>query len=129
MSSLLTQGIRRQALTMMPCRHESALYISDWILSNTIKRFSILAESECETLITDADSFTSDGRLIMNESAEVSYFVASGSNGHGIALDGGVGKYIAEFIHNGNTNLSAWCVDIRRFIRLHTIKRFLQDRL
>ncbi|CAF1096291.1 unnamed protein product [Adineta steineri] len=70
MSSLLTQGIRRQALTMMPCRHESALYISDWILSNTIKRFSIRAESECETLITGADSFTSDGRLIMNESAE-----------------------------------------------------------
>ncbi|CAF1392702.1 unnamed protein product [Adineta steineri] len=46
--------------------------VKDWILSNTIKRFPILAESECETLITDADSFIPNGRLIMNESAEVS---------------------------------------------------------
>ncbi|CAF3989810.1 unnamed protein product [Adineta steineri] len=48
-----------------------------WILSNTMKRFPILAESECKTLITGADSFTPDGRLIMNESAEIyNYFVA-----------------------------------------------------
>ena len=31
----------------------------------------ILGESEYETLITGAESFTPDGRLIMNESAEV----------------------------------------------------------
>jgi 4-methylaminobutanoate oxidase (formaldehyde-forming) len=48
-------------------------YSIDWILSNAIKRFPILAESECETLITGADSYTPDGRLIMNESAEVSH--------------------------------------------------------
>ncbi|UJR10013.1 hypothetical protein I4U23_014236 [Adineta vaga] len=101
-----------------------------WILSNAIKRFPIVADSEYETLITGADSFTPDGRLIMNESAEIdNYFVASGANGHGIALAGGVGKFIAELIHNGNTNLSTWPVDIRRFMRLHTNKRFLEDRL
>jgi hypothetical protein len=43
----------------------------DWILSNAIKRFPILGDSDYETLITGADSFTPDGRLIMNESAEV----------------------------------------------------------
>jgi len=43
----------------------------DWILSNAIKRFPILGNSDYETLITGADSFTPDGRLIMNESAEV----------------------------------------------------------
>lgn len=45
--------------------------ITDWILSNAIKRFPLLGESECDTLITGADSYTPDGRLIMNESAEV----------------------------------------------------------
>ncbi|CAF1455195.1 unnamed protein product [Adineta steineri] len=101
----------------------------DWTLSNTIiKRFPLLPESECEPLISDADSFTPDGRLIMNQSAEIdNYFVASGSNRHGTALVGGVGTYIAELIHNGKTNLSIWPVDIRCSIRLHTIKRFLQD--
>ncbi|CAF4125951.1 unnamed protein product [Adineta steineri] len=64
------------------------------------------AESECETLIIGADSFTPDGRLIMKESTEVT-----------------------ELIRNGNTNLSTWPVHIRHFIRLHTNKRFFQDRL
>ncbi|CAF3991003.1 unnamed protein product, partial [Rotaria magnacalcarata] len=41
-----------------------------WILSNAIKRFPLLGESEYESLITGADSYTPDGRLIMNESAE-----------------------------------------------------------
>ncbi|CAF1359867.1 unnamed protein product [Rotaria sordida] len=71
-----------------------------WILNNAIKRFPIVAGSEYEILITGADSFTPDGRLIMNESAEVdNYFVASGANGQGIALAGGIGKYMAELIH------------------------------
>ncbi|CAF1580579.1 unnamed protein product [Adineta steineri] len=79
--------------------------IGYWILSNTIKRFPILAESECETLIIGADSFTLDGRLIMNEMTEIdNYFIAFGSNGHGIALAGRVADYIAELIHNRNTN-------------------------
>jgi glycine/D-amino acid oxidase-like deaminating enzyme len=47
------------------------LLLLDWILSNAIKRFPILGENEYETLITGADSFTPDGRLIINESAEV----------------------------------------------------------
>jgi hypothetical protein len=47
----------------------------DWILSNAIKRLPILGESEYETLITGADSFTPDGRLILNESAEVSHSI------------------------------------------------------
>ncbi|CAF4483286.1 unnamed protein product [Rotaria socialis] len=87
-----------------------------WILSNAIKRFPILAESEYEILITGADSYTPDGRVIMNESAEVT-------------LAGGIGKYMAELIHKGNTDFSTWPVDIRRFMRLHTNKRFLEDRL
>jgi hypothetical protein len=43
----------------------------DWILSNAIKRIPILGESDYDTLITGADSYTPDGCLIMNESAEV----------------------------------------------------------
>jgi hypothetical protein len=36
---------------------------------------------------------------------------------------------MAELIHTGNTSVSTWPVDIRRFMRLHTNKRFLEDRL
>ena len=48
----------------------------DWFLRNAIKRLPFLAESECETLITGADSYSPDGRLIMNESAEVSLSIS-----------------------------------------------------
>jgi hypothetical protein len=61
----------------------------DWILSNAIKRLPILGESEYETLITGADSYTPDGRLILNESAEVSHsdFDISQSNNNYYYLD------------------------------------------
>ncbi|CAF3889096.1 unnamed protein product [Adineta steineri] len=91
------------------------------MLSNTIKRCPILAESECETLITGADSFTLDERLIMNESAEGNfwidnYFVASVINGHSIARAVGARKSIAELIHNGNTNLCTCHIYAMRLI-------------
>ncbi|CAF1348582.1 unnamed protein product [Adineta steineri] len=69
-------------------------------------KYNDFPKSEYETLSTGTDSFTPDDQLIMNESAEIdNYFVASGSNGHGIALASGVGKYTAELIYYENTNL------------------------
>jgi glycine/D-amino acid oxidase-like deaminating enzyme len=52
-----------------------------------------------------------------------------GTNAPGIALAGGVGKYMAELIHTCNTDVSTWPIDKRRFVRLHTYKRFLQEHL
>lgn len=45
--------------------------IVDWILSNAIQRFPFLSSAEFKALITGAESFTPDCRLITNESAEV----------------------------------------------------------
>ena len=53
--------------------------LSDWILSNAIKRLPILGESEYDTLITGADSFMPDGGLILNESAEVGFRLSNAS--------------------------------------------------
>lgn len=57
--------------------HSHPLNRLDWILSNAIKRFPALSESIYESLITGADSYTPDGRLIMNESAEVCFQFSS----------------------------------------------------
>jgi glycine/D-amino acid oxidase-like deaminating enzyme len=54
--------------------HKISNFSIDWILSNALKRFPILGESDYEALISGADSFTPDGRLIMNESAEVRHW-------------------------------------------------------
>ncbi len=57
------------------------------------------------------------------------YYVAAGMNSTGIALAGGVGKYLAEWIIQGDVNMDFWSVDIRRFVDLHNNKKFLKDRV
>jgi glycine/D-amino acid oxidase-like deaminating enzyme len=57
------------------------------------------------------------------------YFVASGMNSSGIAAAGGVGKYLAEWIIEGETSIDFWSIDIRRFVDLHNNKKFLRDRV
>lgn len=55
--------------------NDEFLFCSDWILNNSIKRLPMLGESEYETFITGADSYTPDGRLILNEAAEVDWII------------------------------------------------------
>lgn len=59
------------------------------------------------------------------------YFVAAGMNSMGIAYAGGVGKYMAEWIVNGETSLGVdlWSMDIRRFVDMHNNRKFLKERV
>ncbi len=57
------------------------------------------------------------------------YFVAAGMNSSGIAAAGGVGKYMAEWIIEGQPSIDLWSLDIRRFIDMHNNKKFLKDRV
>ena len=50
-------------------------------------------------------------------------------NSSGIAAAGGVGKYMAEWIIDGQPSIDLWSLDIRRFIDMHKNKKFLKDRV
>ena len=50
-------------------------------------------------------------------------------NSSGIAAAGGVGRYMAEWIIDGQPSIDLWSVDIRRFIDMHNNKKFLKDRV
>ncbi len=50
-------------------------------------------------------------------------------NSSGIAAAGGVGKYLAEWMVEGQPSIDLWSVDIRRFIDMHNNKKFLKDRV
>ena len=50
-------------------------------------------------------------------------------NSSGIAAAGGVGKYMAEWIIDGQPSIDLWSLDIRRFIDMHNNKKFLKDRV
>jgi len=57
------------------------------------------------------------------------YFIAAGMNGTGVSAAGGVGKYLTEWIVNGEPSVNLWMFDIRRFVDLHNNKKFLRDRV
>jgi len=50
-------------------------------------------------------------------------------NGTGAAAAGGVGKYLTEWIVNGESSVNLWMFDVRRFVDLHNNKKFLRDRV
>src|SRR5205823_5062031 len=56
-------------------------------------------------------------------------FVAAGFNSVGIASAGGAGKYLAEWIVEGQPTMDLWSVDIRRFGPWANNRAFLRERV
>ena len=50
-------------------------------------------------------------------------------NSVGVTLAGGVGKYLAEWITDGEPSRDLWSCDIKRFVDLHNSKKFLTERV
>ena len=44
-------------------------------------------------------------------------------------MAGGIGKYTAELIAFGETDIQLWPCDVRRFVKLHNNRKFLRDRV
>ena len=57
------------------------------------------------------------------------YYVAAGANGNAISMAGGIGRYTAELIAFGETEVQLWPIDVRRFVKLHNNRKFLRDRV
>jgi 4-methylaminobutanoate oxidase (formaldehyde-forming) len=93
-------------------------------------RIPILEKAQFPRFINGPESFTPDNNFIMGEAAELkNLFVAAGFNSLGIASAGGAGKYLAEWIVEGEATMDLWSVDIRRFAPFHNNRTFLRDRV
>ncbi len=80
----------------------------------TASRIPAFERAEVHKIINGPDGFTSDGAPILGEAPGVrGFFVACA--GSGIAMGGGVGKVMAEWIVEGQPSLDLWRMDIRRF--------------
>ena len=53
----------------------------------------------------------------------------TGANGNAVSMAGGIGKYTAELIAFGETEIQLWPIDVRRFVKLHNNRKFLRDRI
>jgi 4-methylaminobutanoate oxidase (formaldehyde-forming) len=105
----------------VPWEFNQQLLSPEWDLfmpamENAIRRMPILAEAEAVQLINGPDAFTPDGHYALGPMPGLhGFFVAAGGSINGIVGAGGVGKTLAEWILEGDTEIDVHELDVRRF--------------
>ncbi len=98
-------------------------------LANGKHRIPALENARFAKFVNGPESFTPDNNFILGEAPELKgLFVAAGFNSVGIASAGGAGKYLAEWMLDGQPGLDLWSVDIRRFAPWANNGAYLRDR-
>src|SRR5579872_5553927 len=93
-------------------------------------RIPALEDARFAKFVNGPESFTPDNNFIMGEAPGVrQLYVAAGFNSVGIASAGGAGKYLAEWMIEGEPTLDLWSVDIRRFGPWANNRAYLRERV
>ncbi|WP_170578233.1 GcvT family protein [Ruegeria arenilitoris] len=86
------------------------------MMENALRRIPALEKAEVRMLLNGPEGFTLDSQFMLGESPEVpGLFLMGGMNSTGIALAGGAGKAMAEWIIAGEPTMELNEADIRRF--------------
>ncbi len=105
----------------LPSDFSFDLLDEDWdhfmpMMENALRRIPALEKAEVRMLLNGPESFTLDSQFMLGESPEVpGLFLMGGMNSTGIALAGGAGKAMAEWIIAGEPTMELNEADIRRF--------------
>src|SRR5437016_4204634 len=119
----------------VPANFSFRLLEPDWEkfaepLKNGKWRIPALESCRFAKFVNGPESFTPDNNFILGEAPELrNLFVAAGFNSVGIASAGGAGKYLAEWIVEGQPTMDLWSVDIRRFGPWANNRAFLRERV
>ncbi len=93
-------------------------------------RIPRLEQAKFEKFVNGPESFTPDNNFLMGETPELrGLFVLAGFNSVGIASAGGAGKYLAEWMVDGEPSIDLWSVDLRRFGIGQNNRTFLRQRV
>ena len=85
------------------------------IMAGAVRRVPAIADARVSRIINGPEGFTPDNEFILGESEVRGFFVAAGFCAHGIAGAGGIGRQVASWIVDGESELDLWQMDIRRF--------------
>lgn len=108
-------------LSRLPADFSFDLLDEDWdhfmpMMENALRRIPALETAEVRMLLNGPESFTLDSHFMLGESPDVpGLFLMGGMNSSGIALAGGAGKALAEWIIAGHPTMELNEADIRRF--------------
>jgi heterotetrameric sarcosine oxidase gamma subunit len=99
------------------------------ILSDAVKRVSLLETAGIALFFNGPESFTPDDRYYLGETPEVkNLFVATGFNSIGIQSSGGAGLVLSQWIKNGYPPMDVNGVDIRRIHPFQSVRKYVHDR-
>jgi 4-methylaminobutanoate oxidase (formaldehyde-forming) len=99
-------------------------------LEKSFKRLPILENAGIRKFFSGPESFTPDTQYLLGETPEVSnLFACCGFNSIGIASSGGAGRVTAEWMINGYMNEDLYSLDIKRFQKFHSTKKFIMNRV
>ncbi|CCH76935.1 putative glycine cleavage system T protein [Nostocoides japonicum T1-X7] len=93
------------------------------------QRVPVLRRTAYERFLNAPESFTPDASFCLGETAEVAgLYVAAGFNSQGIIFGPGAGRAVAEWMSTGSPTFDAASVDVQRFARQQSNRRYLHAR-
>ena len=99
-------------------------------LEKSFNRLPMLKTAGVRKFFSGPESFTPDTQYLLGETAEVKkLFTCCGFNSIGIASSGGAGRVTAEWMINGYMNEDLYSLDIKRFQKFHSSKKFIMNRV
>ncbi len=106
----------------------------DWdhfapVRRNAEERVPALKSADWERFLCAPESFTPDANFCLGETPEVrGLYVSAGFNSQGIIYGPGAGRALAEWIVEGAPAFDASEVDVGRFARSQSNRRYLRER-
>jgi len=99
-------------------------------LKKSFYRLPMLENAGVRKFFSGPESFTPDTQYLLGETAEVeNLYTCCGFNSIGIASSGGAGRVTAEWMINGYMNEDLFSLDIKRFQKFHSSKKFITERV
>ena len=99
-------------------------------LEKSFQRLPLLENAGIRKFFSGPESFTPDTQYLLGETPEVSnLFTCCGFNSIGIASAGGAGKVTAEWMIDGYMSEDLFSLDIKRFQKFHSSKKFIMERV
>jgi len=99
-------------------------------LEKSFHRLPMLENAGIRKFFSGPESFTPDTQYLLGETAEVTnLYTCCGFNSIGIASSGGAGRVTAEWMINGYMNEDLFSLDIKRFEKFHSSKKFITERV
>ncbi len=99
-------------------------------LEKSFHRLPLLENAGIRKFFSGPESFTPDTQYLLGETPEVTnLFTCCGFNSIGIASSGGAGRVTAEWMINGHMTEDLFSLDVKRFQKFHSNKKFIMERV